>query len=68
MNSDTNSDLETKIFENFENYQNGIDNEQMTNKKSIIELLSNNDINTWLFIGVILISFIFIIMITIHKK
>ena len=33
-----------------------------------VDKLINNDINTWIFVGVILISFLIIIMIIFYKK
>jgi hypothetical protein len=51
---------------NFENFQNLIQNEEYTN--SMLVDLAKNDINTWIFLCVILISFIIIIMIIIYKK
>lgn len=56
------------MIENFQDYPTNIENENKIKEKSIMNLLINNDINTWLFIGVILISLVLIIMVTIYKK
>jgi len=51
---------------NIENFYSNGDNENKQN--TFIDKLINNDINTWIFIGMILISFVIIIMIIINKK
>jgi len=52
-NTNTNTNTHTQI--------------EMTNA-SVLDSLKNNDINTWIFVGIILISFVIVIMIVIHKK
>jgi len=56
----------TNKLENFEsdNIINLIDNDNIL----FFDKLANNDINTWIFIGIILISFIIIIMMILNKK
>lgn len=56
-----------KLDLNVENFQT-INLEQQIKNKDIFELLKNNDINTWLFMGFIFISFIIIIRYIIHNK
>jgi hypothetical protein len=82
--SNSNTNLSQNDFKNIETFENtndvptpghfqndlvNFENDTLSIKnKNIMELLTNNDINTWLFIGVILISLVFIIMMTIYKK
>ena len=64
--------LKSKITE----IKNISENYDITDKKNIGDIFSDNDeplflsklINTWIFFGIILISFIIIIMVTINKK
>ena len=69
LDNNTNFEINdiNKLDLNIENFQD-INSEQQIKSKDIFELLKNNDINTWLFMGFILISFIIIIMIIIHNK
>ena len=77
-NTTNNSQNNTKFIEQYNNNIeiNNDNNENFSNyssntEKINVSILSNlldNDINTWLFIGIIFISFIVIIMIMIHKK
>ena len=54
--------------DNYEQYENFSNYSESDIKTSILKSLFNNDINTWLFIGIIFISFIIVTMIIIHKK
>ena len=65
INANDNIEITNKLDLNIENFQT-INLEQQN--KDIFELLKNNDINAWLFMGCIFISFIIIIMIIIHNK
>lgn len=50
---------------NMENVNYNIDREE---QNSFLNKLTTNDINTWIFMGMIIISFLIIIMIIINKK
>ena len=60
-------DINENNLENFFNSQENIPN-KFLNSNFIIDGLYNYDINTWIFIGVIIISITIIIMITINNK
>lgn len=65
-NLENNIDNNINTFEKMENFDNLIKNEEYN--YSLLFDLGKNDINTWIFLSVILISFIIIIMIIIYKK
>lgn len=67
--NEQNEQNEQSVLNNMEYFDNSIgQNNVGSEKDEIFDSLKNNDINTWLFIGVIIISFIIVVMMSIHKN